>query len=141
MLVKEPGLNLIRRFQLRELNLDFMGYELQPNDIYTFHHLIIPSCKNGPYEEWNGAILCCTSHQYLHIIEQVDKEIFLAITREMIIENIKGYLDPKNLLQIHALLERFEKEYIETKKCKFDTKEEYFIRPYIEAPLIRKRTI
>ena len=54
-MMKEAGLNLIERFHLRELNLDFMGYSLMPNDIYTFHHLIVPSCKNGPYVEWNGA--------------------------------------------------------------------------------------
>ena len=34
--MKEPGLNLIRKFQLREMNLDFMGYELSPNDILLF---------------------------------------------------------------------------------------------------------
>ncbi len=142
-MMKEAGLNLIERFHLRELNLDFMGYSLMPNDIYTFHHLIVPSCKNGPYVEWNGAILCgSTSHPYLHIIGEIDYDMFLAITKEMIIQNIKGYLDKKNLLRIRAILKEFEKEYLHDKeRCKFDIKDKYLQRPSLDEPLIRKRVI
>ena len=142
-MMKEAGLNLIKKFHLRELNLDFMGYELRPNDIFTFLHLIVPSCKNGPYAEWNGAILCGgTAHPYLHIIGEVDYDMFYAITKEMIIQNIKGYLDRKNLLEIRRILKEFEQEYLKDKeRCKFTIKEEYLKRPSLDEPLTRKRVI
>ena len=141
--MKEPGLNLIRKFHLREINLDFMGYALSEKDQFTFHHLIIPNCKNGPYIEWNGAILCgASSHPYLHIIGEVDYDMFLAITKEMIIQNMKGHLDRKNLLRIRSILQSFEKEYYGNKeKCKYTIKEEYLKRPPLDEPLIRKRKL
>ena len=30
--MKEPGIHLIERFHLQEINMDFMGYELEAND-------------------------------------------------------------------------------------------------------------
>ena len=138
--MKEPGLNLIEKFHLNELNLDFMGYVRQQNDIFTFHHLIVPNCKKGPYEEWNGAILCgATSHPYLHIIEKTDYDMFLAITSEMIDEKIKGYLDRENLLKIRDILNCFEREYIDQCLCHYKMKEDYFQRPSLEESFIRKR--
>ena len=119
---------MIYRYNIKKLDMDFMGYELQKNDIYTFHHLIIPNRKGGPRESWNGAILCGkTSHPYLHIIESKDYEIFSLITSEMIDMNIKGFLDIENLRYINDLLKCFEKEYegAKTKKGKYLIKEEY----------------
>ena len=92
--MKEVTKLMINEFKIKELGYDFMGYSLQKGDIYTFHHLIIPNRKNGPYERWNGAILCGkSSHPYLHIIEAYDYDRFTDITSEMIDMNIKGYLD------------------------------------------------
>ncbi len=139
--MKEPGLNLIKKFKLNELNMDFMGYELKENDIFTFHHLIIPSCKNGPYEEWNGAILCgASSHPYLHLIEAIDYDMFLAITSEMVDENMKGYLDKENLMMIRDILICFEREYIARDLCPYKFREEYFERPSLKAE-VRKRIL
>lgn len=140
--MKEPGLNLIRKFHLRELNLDFMGYHLLSDDIFSFHHLIIPSCKKGPFIECNGAILCCsTSHPYLHIIEEVDYDMFLSITSEMIDEYIKGYIDKENLVAIHDILNCFEREYYNDKiRCKFVIKDSFLQRSLKSDVLIRKRT-
>lgn len=82
---------MIKEFKIKQIGYDFMGYSLQKNDIYTFHHLIIPNRNNGPVARWNGSILCGeTSHQYLHLIETKDLEIFNYITSEMIDINIKG---------------------------------------------------
>ena len=110
---------MIALFQLRELGHDFMGYKLQKNDIYTFHHLIIPNRLNGPYEVWNGAILCGnTSHPYLHLIEAKDYELFLAITSELIDINVNGFIDKKNLKYIDNCLSTFEREYSGTRTRK-----------------------
>ena len=110
--MKEITKSMIKEFKLRELEFDFMGYKLQKGDIYTFHHLIVPNREGGPYERWNGAILCGkTIHPYLHLIENIDPDIFYELTSEMIDENIKGRLDIDNLKRIHDLLLYFEREH------------------------------
>ena len=129
--MKEITNLMIYKYNIEQLGYDFMGYELQKGDIYTFHHLIIPKRRNGVEEIWNGAVLCGkSSHPYLHLIEAKDYEIFLNITSEMIDENIKGYIDIENLKRIDDLLNYFEREYsgIESKKGKPLIKEEYMRR-------------
>ena len=68
-----------------------------------------------------------TSHDYLHRIEMLDYDMFLAITSEMIDENIKGRLDIENLRRIRDILLCFEKEYydVRTKKGSRVIKPEY----------------
>ena len=122
---------MINEFKIKQLGFDFMGYELQKKDIYTFHHLIIPNREGGAFAIWNGAILCGkSSHPYLHVIEAKDYDMFCYITSEMIDENVKGYLDPKNIRNIHEILEQFEREHCSdrTKKGKRLIKEEFLRR-------------
>lgn len=126
--MKEVTKLMIREFEIKRLNYDFMGYTLEKNDIYTFHHLIVPNREGGPYARWNGAILCGkSSHPYLHVIEAKDYDIFSYITSEMIDENMKGYLDTRNIMEIHNLLDKFEREHCSdrTRKGKVLIKEEY----------------
>ena len=121
---------MIRMYKLRELGIDFMGYEYHKSDA-SYHHLIIPRRKGGPETIQNGAILMqSTSHNYLHTIEKYDLEIFEFITSEMIDENIKGYLDKENLHYIDDALKYFEHEYCSatTKKGKPLIKEQYLHR-------------
>lgn len=118
---------MINEFKIKELGYDFMGYRLQKGDIYTFHHLIIPNRNGGPYERWNGAILFSTPHQYIHVIEAKDYDLFCYLTSEMIDMNIKGYLDKNNLRRINDLLKQFESEHERDrgKKGRILIKEEY----------------
>ena len=121
---------MIRMYKLRELGIDFMGYEYHKSDA-SYHHLIIPRRKGGTETIQNGAILMqSTSHNYLHTIEKYDLEIFEFITSEMIDENIKGYLDKENLHYIDDALKYFEHEYCSatTKKGKPLIKEQYLHR-------------
>lgn len=110
---------MINKYKILDLGFDFMGYSFKKENELSFHHLIIPKrlCKvknisdNG-YVEWNGAILRqATSHNYLHLIERYDRDIFLKITGEMIDENIRGNIDIDNLKNIDDALNNFEKEY------------------------------
>ena len=122
---------MINEFKIKQMGFDFMGYSLQRGEIYTFHHLIIPNREGGAYARWNGAILCGkSSHPYLHIIESKDYDMFAYITSEMIDENIKGYLDPKNIRNIHEVLALFEREHSgdRTKKGKRLIREEFVRR-------------
>lgn len=126
--MKEITKLMINEFKLRQLGYDFMGYRLKRRESLSFHHLIIPNREGGPYARWNGAILNQdTSHDYLHVIERVEPEIFYLITSEMIDMNIKGYLDMENLQQIKILLEQFELEHRNdvSKKGKRLIKREY----------------
>lgn len=116
--MREITKQMIEHYKIMKLKIDFMGYEVNKKNTLSFHHLIVPkrcSQQNGlgeGYLWWNGAILNqSTSHEYLHLIEAKDYDIFLAITSEMIDENIKGYLDRDNLLKIRDILEQFEKEH------------------------------
>ena len=107
-----------------------MGYSLQKGDIYTFHHLLIPRRQGGPYAYWNGAVLCTTPHQYLHVIENIDYDYFAYITSEMQDMKAKGYLDEKNLREINNILCEFEWKYknYQTKRGKKMLRPEYLHR-------------
>ena len=107
--------------------IDFMGYQFSKNNA-SYHHLIVPRRLGGKETIDNGAVLNGkTSHPYLHRIESVDYDMFLAITSEMIDENIKGYLDKENLRHIDDILTLFEREHSgdTTKKGKLLIKEEF----------------
>ena len=125
---------MIKDFKIMKLGFDFMGYKVDKKQSLSFHHLIIPhrESKNygigDGYLYWNGAILRQnTSHDYLHIIEKKDAEIFYLITSELIDENIKRKVDIENLRKIRDLLLYFEREHDHdyTKKGKLLIKREY----------------
>lgn len=109
---------MIKEYNIHKLGYDFMGYSFDRLKDLSFHHLIVPKrdCKTQGlgegYLKWNGAILVQdTSHEYLHTIERIDRELFLRITKEMIEENEKGKIDLENLKKIRDLLLYFEKNY------------------------------
>ena len=116
--MKEITKIMVNDFKIIKLGYDFLGYKVNRKQDLSYHHLIIPRrhCKDAGLGEgylyWNGAILRQnTSHNYLHIIEKIDPDIFYELTSEMIDENIKGRLDIDNLKRIHDLLLYFEREH------------------------------
>ena len=138
-IMREITKEMVKNFKIMKLGYDFMGYKVDRTNNLSFHHLIIPhkDChKYGlgeGYLYWNGAILVQdTSHDYLHIIQQYDEEIFYHITSEMIDQNIKGRLDEYNLKKIHDLLNYFENEHMrdKTSKGKVLIKHKYLDRIY-----------
>lgn len=119
--MKEITRIMIKKYALQKLRYDFMGYDFTSQHQLSFHHLIVPKrlCRQeglgDGYLEWNGAILRqATSHDYLHTIERYDKDMFEAITNQMIEENEQGYLDLKNIRAIYDVLTQFEREYCGT---------------------------
>lgn len=132
--MKEITEKMIKNFKIMKLGFDFMGYKVDRKQSLSFHHLIVPHRDSKArglgegYLYWNGAILRQnTSHDYLHLIEAKDYDLFLAITSEMIDQNIKGYLDKKNLIYIRDCLLTFEREHCSdrNKKGKLLIKEEF----------------
>lgn len=109
---------MVNQYKIMKLGYDFMGYTIKRKESLSFHHLIIPhrNCKElglgDGYLKWNGSILVQnTSHDYLHVIESIDYDIFTILTSEMIDMNVKGYLDIDNLKRISDILKNFEKEH------------------------------
>lgn len=132
--MREVTKNMIKDFRIMKLGIDFMGYKVDRKESLSFHHLIVPHrhCKQyglgEGYLYWNGAILVQkTSHEYLHLIEQKNIEIFSFITSEMIDMNVLGRLDERNLKNIDDVLTLFEREHCSDrgKKGKYLIKEEY----------------
>ena len=128
---------LINDFKIRELGYDFMGFYLQKESILSFHHLVLSKeyCKKAKlgkgYWYWNGVILCQdTSHEYLHLIQRYNDELFRYITSEMLDMKIKGFIDETNLIAINQMLDYFEYQHIEEKddKGKYLIKEKYLDR-------------
>ena len=110
---------MIREYNIKNLGYDFMGFTFKRTNELSFHHMIVPhkDCrrlhieKDG-YVKWNGAILVQqTSHEYLHLIEQYERERFNEITQIMIEMNKRGELNQDSLLQIEMLLRGFEDQY------------------------------
>ena len=135
--MREITKEMIKLYNIKKLGYDFMGYTFRNINELSFHHLIVPhrDCKREGlgegYLEWNGAILNQnTSHDYLHLIEAKDYDMFLAITSELIDENVKGHLDIDNLRRIHDILKCFEREHSNdrSKKGKVLIKQEYMRR-------------
>ena len=127
---------MIKEYNLKKLGYDFMGFRFKRPEELSFHHLIIPhrECSKVEaegYVRWNGAILVQnTSHEYLHMIGQYDKDRFDYITELMKEMNINGQLDKYNLERIESALEVFEMEYkdLANKKGKTLIKDTYFNR-------------
>lgn len=132
--MKEITEQMIKDFRLNKLKYDMMGYYFYRKQELSFHHLIV-SHKDSKavgigegYLYWNGAILKqLTSHDYLHVIQSVDPEIFAEITSELVDENIKRRVEMENLMAIRDMLLYFEKEHDHdtTKKGKLLIKREY----------------
>lgn len=123
---------MVCNYEIDTLGYDFMGYTFDTMKQLSFHHLIVPKRNGGQTLISNGSILVRkTAHNYLHIIEGKDEEIFSLITSEMIDENIKGRLDIENLRKIRDLLKYFEREHCSDRNIKG--------RPLIREEYIRRR--
>lgn len=125
---------MVNDFNLKKLGYDFAGFHFNRTNELSFHHLIVPHKDSKlfgigeGYVYWNGAILVqSTSHEYLHLIERMDRVMFLAITDALVKENKQGYIDDYNIKYIHNIMEEFEDKYsnVKNKKGKLLIKREY----------------
>lgn len=117
--MKDITREMVKLYNLKKLGYDFMGYNIHNTNSLSFHHLIVPKreCKaqglGDGYYKWNGAILVQeTSHDYLHIIERLDREKFLEITKIMIEQNKHEQLDLESLKRIREILLSFEENHL-----------------------------
>lgn len=142
--MKNVTITMINEFSLRKLRYDFAGYSFKRVEQLSYHHLIISHkdaiamhlpCEG--YTRENGAILTQSkdsdSHGYLHVLQQYDYDMFVAVTKELLDENLKGHLDLENLRKIRDILICFEREH-----CGERTKSGY---PLIKESYINNRIL
>lgn len=122
---------MIKIYNLKDY--DFMGYRLIKSQA-TYHHLIKKE-HQGKETINNGSVLMPISHNYLHIIEYKEFEIFDAINKIMKICNKKGVVEVSDLKIINELLKMFEEEHRldKTSKGKILIKHQYLDRIYYNS--------
>ena len=92
-------------------NQCWMGYQVKRDNPITFHHLI-KRCHNGKLEINNGAILTRNAHEYLHIIESRDLDMYEYINTILKEINIQGYMPiERQIKAIDSILNQFAREH------------------------------
>lgn len=129
--MKQITKDMIKIYNLKDY--DFMGYRLIKSQA-TYHHLIKKE-HQGKETINNGSVLMPISHNYLHIIEYKEFEIFDAINKIMKICNKKGVVEVSDLKIINELLKMFEEEHRldKTSKGKILIKHQYLDRIYYNS--------
>lgn len=118
---------------------DWLGYKVSRNNPFTFHH-IQKKEHGGLYTYNNGAILTGgvgSSHEYLHIIEVKDYDLFVYLNNLLKAINDQRSMPTLNQLKaIRSILLQFEREHLSdrTKKGKLLIKPSY-IEKRIELKL------
>lgn len=101
-------------------NLDWMNYKIVKKDM-TFHH-ILKRVDGGKQIITNGALLMPIAHQYLHLIEYRDIEVYNAINQIFRYVNQQQHEPTKEQRQIiEFLLRQFEAEHKNDKGSKGKT--------------------
>ncbi len=105
--------------------LDWMNYRIVRKNM-TFHHIVKKS-DGGLEIVRNGALLMSRPHEYLHIIENSDLDIYMAINEIFSYINKQRHEPTMEQRQIiECLLRSFEEEHIKDKT----SKGKILIKPY-----------
>ena len=98
-------------FDMHKTGYDFMGYTFDSKLDLSYHH--IKTRQSGGKTTYdNGAILNrATSHNYIHIIEAFEYDLFLEITQVLRDEHQAKAITKEHLQAIRDVLEYFEIKY------------------------------
>lgn len=113
-------------------NLDWMNYKLIRKEI-TYHH-ITKKVDNGRLDISNGCILTKDSHAYLHLIESLDIDTYMALSQIFrIVNNQKAEPTREQRELIEQLLNEFESihRWDKSPKGKLLIKKKYLERGFI----------
>ena len=107
---------MVNMYNLKER--DFAGYKVGKDNPYTYHHLV-KRCLGGKEIIENGAILTKNSHEYLHIVESRDLELYNYINNVLKQINEQGH-EPllRQILAIDYLLKLFEQDHMNDRSSK-----------------------
>lgn len=108
--MREVTRELIRIY--KPSDIDWMGYSIDHTQQLNFHH-IEKREHGGLYTIDNGALLRGdTAHEYLHVIEYKDLDMYIFINNLLKNINSQGFKPTRNqLLAIKSVLEQFEREH------------------------------
>lgn len=102
---------LYKDYKLEQLGYDFLGYTFESKKELSTHH-ILPKNSGGKTDKKNLCILNrFTSHNYIHLIEDYDKKVFLQISSHLLKQVSLGKIDIDEIRKIRELLEFFEYKY------------------------------
>lgn len=102
---------LYKEYKLEQTGYDFMGYTFDSKKELSTHH-ILPKNSGGKTEKKNLCVLNrFTSHNYIHLIEDYDKKVFLQISSHLLKQVSLGKIDINEIREIRELLEFFEYKY------------------------------
>ena len=121
---------MINQYNVQKI--DWMGYKLNKDNPYTYHH-IVKREHGGKETIENGAILTRIAHEYLNILEIRDREKYIYVNNVLKQINEQGFGPLKRqLLAIDFILKAFEKDHLgdSTKKGKVLIKNEYLKRDF-----------
>lgn len=115
--MKELTRQMARAYRTRKN--DWMGYDINSITQLSYHH-IQKKEDGGPFSWDNGALLRRdTSHEYLHVIEYKDLDIYLYINKILKIINTQGYQPTREeLMVIRDVLLQFEREHCADRNSK-----------------------
>lgn len=107
---------MVNMYSLKKI--DFMGYKVSKDNPYTYHHLI-KRCYGGKETIENGAVLTKNSHEYLHIVETRDLELYNYINNVLKQINEQGH-EPllRQRLAIDYLFKLFEHDHMNDRSSK-----------------------
>lgn len=125
---------LCKDYRIEELGYDFLGYTFDSRKDLSTHH-IVPRHLGGHTKKNNLCILSRdTAHNYIHIIESYDFDIFMRLTQCLLNEVKNGKIGIEELERIEELLLIFEDKY----KDEQTKSGELLIRPeYKEKRIIK----
>ena len=102
---------LYKDYDLENKVFDFMGYTFGSKKDLSTHH-ILPRHSGGKTQKDNLCVLNrFTSHNYIHLIEDYDKKVFLQISSHLLKQVSLGKIDIDEIREIRDLLEFFEFKY------------------------------
>ncbi len=97
-------------FELDKNGYDFMGYFFDDKKQLSYHH-IIPRHYGGKTTYENGSLLVrSTAHNYIHVIEALDYNLFIELSHELKQEHLDG-ITKEHLIAIRQMLELFESRH------------------------------
>lgn len=116
-------------------NLDWLNYKITRLDDLTYHHIVKKS-YGGKKTIENGALLIPLAHQYLHLIECVDIDTYIAINKMFGIINRQREEPTKEQREIiEYMLNEFERVHKWDKKNngKLLLQRKYLERDFIKS--------
>ena len=101
---------IIVKYNILKVGFDFMGYRVTDQSKISIHHFD-KRCNGGKDDLSNCCAIMREPHDYLHIIEGIDRSKYNAINEQMMIENRLGKLDIDCMRRIDEILCEFEDKH------------------------------